>query len=384
MSGRRLDPLVIVGAVLLAVTLALTALGARTDDQDHGRTASVYDEGPGGAATLRRLLGAIGMRTITLEGDRFAPRIENARVLFMLRASELVTVQDVEAVRIYLRDGGTVVVAHDFEVFIQPLLEGFDIHLAQGASSSSTRLAGPLFAAPPAHEIQTDVGRELRFGTGWDAIGTDGRAPTVAMRTEGRGTLIVVGTLTPFLTDSLANADNARFAVALTGAALATGGTVAFDEYHHGVHPAPSLLALVERTWPGRALLFAMVVVFAYVALTGRRLGPPQPLDPRPPRSSLEYVRGFAGLVRRAGRQEIVRDRLRRELHAGLARAAGLDPATTFAQVVDRLRQGSAARADEAALLDAQLQHRLREPDLVRSVARVATLLHQLLHREGS
>jgi hypothetical protein len=84
--------------------------------------------------------------------------------------------------------------------------------------------------------------------------------------------------------------------------------------------------------------------------------------------------------VRRAGRQEIVRDRARRELHAGLARAVGLDPATSFSAVVDRMRARSAARADEAALLDVQLQHRLRERDLVRSVARVSALLRE----EGS
>jgi hypothetical protein len=197
------------------------------------------------------------------------------------------------------------------------------------------------------------------------------------MRTEGKGSLIVVGTIAPFLTDGLANADNARFAVALTAAALATGGSVAFDEYHHGVHPAANILALVQRTWLGRSLLFALVVTFAYVALTGRRLGPPQPLDPRPPRSSLEYIRGFAGLVRRAGRQEIVRDRARRELHAGLARAVGLDPATPFARVVDRIREGSAARAEEAALLDTRLQHRLREHELVRTVARVVSVLRE-------
>jgi len=200
------------------------------------------------------------------------------------------------------------------------------------------------------------------------------------MRTEGTGSLIVVGSVTPFLTESLANADNARFAVALTSAALAAGGSVAFDEYHHGAHPTPSILALVQRTWLGRSLLFVLVVAFAYVALNGRRLGPPQPLDPRPPRSSLEYVRGFAGLVRRAGRQEIVRDRARRELHAGLARAVGLDPATPFARVVDRIRETSPARADEAALLDAHLQQRLREPNLVRTVARVTSVLRE----EGS
>jgi hypothetical protein len=380
MRGRRPDPLVLAGVVLLAVTLILAALGTRSNDQDHGRTASVYDEGPGGAATLRRLIDSMGMRTTTIEGDRFDPRVQSAGVLFLLNATEFMTVQDVAAVRAYLRDGGTVVVAHDFEVFLQPLLEAFDVHLAQVATSSTTRLSGALFAATAAHEIRGDGGRELRLGTGWDALGTDGRAPTVAMRTEGTGRLIVVGTVTPFLTESLANADNARFAVALTTAALATGGSVAFDEYHHGVHPAPNILALVQRTWLGRSLLLAFVVVFVYVALTGRRLGPPQPLDPRPPRSSLEYIRGFAGLVRRAGRQEIVRDRARHELHVGLARSIGLDPATPFARVVDRVREGSAARADEAALLDAQLQHRLREHELVRTVARVVSVLRE----EGS
>ena len=378
MRRRRIDPLLVVGAVLLVLVIALTALGsAGLDDQDHGQTASVYDEGPGGAATLRRLIEAVGIGTVTLEGDRFAPRIETARVLFMLRVSELVTVQDVAAVRAYLRDGGTVIVAHDFELLLQPLLESFDVHFAQGASSARTRLTGALFAVPPAREITTIDGRELRLGSGWDPIGTDDRGPTIAMRTEGTGTLIVVGTVAPFLSDNLGTADNARFAVALVASALATGGLVAFDEYHHGVHPPPSILAVVERTWPGRALLFGMVVVFAYVALTGRRLGRPQPLDPRPPRSSLEYVRGFAGLVRRAGRQEIVRDRARRELHAGLARRQGLDPATPFADVIDHLREGSTGRADEAALLDVQLQQRLREPDLVRTVAQVVAVLRE-------
>jgi hypothetical protein len=71
---------------------------------------------------------------------------------------------------------------------------------------------------------------------------------------------------------------------------------------------------------------------------------------------------------------------LRRELHAGLARAAGLDPATELSRVIDRVRETSATRADEAAALDARLRHRLRERDLVRTVARVATLLRE----EGS
>jgi len=88
-------------------------------------------------------------------------------------------------------------------------------------------------------------------------------------------------------------------------------------------------------------------------------------------------VRGLAGLVRRAGHQEIVRDRLRRELHAGLAQRTGLDPATPLEVMVARIREGSAGRADEVTLLDALLQRRLREPELVRTVGRVATVLRE-------
>src|SRR5207248_11157413 len=161
---------------------------------------------------------------------------------------------------------------HGVEPLSVPRLETCDIRFAQGVTQRPTRLVGALFAAVPAHEIQAeDFGRELHLGTGWDAIGTDDRAPTVALRVvEGGGRLIVVGTVTPFISSGLALADNALFA---TDLALSGGGSVAFDEYDHGVHPAASLLAGVERTWPGRALLFVMVVAFAFVVLTGRRLG---------------------------------------------------------------------------------------------------------------
>ena len=71
MRRLRVDPLIIVGGVLLAFTILLIALGTRPDDQDRGPTASVYDEGLGGAATFRRLIEAVGGRTVTREGDRF-------------------------------------------------------------------------------------------------------------------------------------------------------------------------------------------------------------------------------------------------------------------------------------------------------------------------
>src|SRR5207248_9377042 len=73
--------------------------------------------------------------------------------------------------------------------------------------------------------------------------------------------------------------------------------------------PFPTRRSSDLRTWLGRALLVVAGIVFIYLLWSGRRFGPPLPADPRPPRSSLDYVRGFAGLVRRSGRDEIARDR---------------------------------------------------------------------------
>jgi hypothetical protein len=146
---------------------------------------------------------------------------------------------------------------------------------------------------------------------------------------------------------------------------VAQGGTVAFDEYHHGFHPSADVLVLMQSTWPGRALVFAVAAGFLYLVLSGRRLGPPVPLDPRPARSSLEYIRGFAGLVRRSGRGEIARRRLRRDLRGGLARALGL--ATLAA--ADR------GRAAEARAVDDALGRRLREDQLLRTVGQIERLV---------
>jgi len=124
------------------LVIALTALGARPSQEDQGLTASIYDEGDGGAATLRRLIDALGVRTVSLEGDRFQPELADERVLFMLRPSELVTVQDVAALRAYVDSGGTVVIAHDFEPLIEPLLDGFDVHFGSAATTQTFRLSG--------------------------------------------------------------------------------------------------------------------------------------------------------------------------------------------------------------------------------------------------
>ena len=223
--------------------------------------------------------------------------------------------------------------------------------------------------------ISVDRAGSLSLGPKALALATDGRTPIAAAVHEGRGTFYVVASLGPFIGAGLGQADNARVALAFARDAVASGGTVAFDEFHHGYHPSTDVLVLLQSTWPGRALVFASVAGFLYLVLSGRRLGPPVPLDPRPARSSLEFIRGFAGLVRRSGRGEIARRRLRRDLRGGLARALGLDPGMEFERVLVTLAAADRERAAEARAVDDALGRRLREDQLLRTVGQIERLV---------
>jgi hypothetical protein len=120
--------------------------------------------------------------------------------------------------------------------------------------------------------------------------------------------------------------------------------------------------------------VFAGLATFLYLVASGRRLGPAIPLDPRPPRSSLEYIRGFAGLVRRSGHGEIARRRLRRELRTNLARELGLDPETPVADIIAEIATTDRERAARARSIDEALARPLRDDVLLRTVREIGRI----------
>lgn len=370
---RRINPLYLL-ATILAIATIVFAFATVGSGPSSARTGSVYDDGPGGAAALRRYLEAMGADTTTVQGDRFAPDAA-ASVLFILGATEAITPADAEKVKTFVSAGGTAVLATEVGLLERPLLDAFDLSITGLASPGTHRLASAVFADPPARTISVDRAGSLSLGPKAIALATDGRTPIAAAVREGRGTFYVVASLGPFLAAGLAEADNARVALAMAHDAVVRGGTVAFDEYHHGAHPSTDVLVLMQSTWPGRALVFATAAGFLYLVLSGRRLGSPIPIDPRPARSSLEYIRGFAGLVRRSGRGEIARRRLRRDLRNGLARALGLDPEMPFDRILATLAAADRERAAEVRAVDDALGRRLREDQLLRTVGQIERLV---------
>jgi hypothetical protein len=372
---RRVHPLYYLAVVLFVAALVASALTADTSG-GLSRSASVYDTGPGGTAALRKYFEAMGASTVTIQGDTFAADPAEVGVLFMLGPSEAFTALDVAAVRRFVAAGGMAVLATDAGLFDGALLDAFDVHVAGALGPGRYPVGGIAFADPPAHAIALDRGVALSLGPGRIPLASDSGRTFVALAREGSGSFVVVGSVAPFLTAELGEPDNGRFALALAAQAIAGRRAVAFDEYHHGVHPTTDVLVLLTSTWPGRALVFAGVAFFLYLVASGRRLGPAIPLDPRPPRSSLEYIRGFAGLVRRSGHAEIARRRFRRELRSALARELGLDPDTPVGDVIAELAATDRDRAARARALDEALARPLRDDALLRTVREIGLVTH--------
>ena len=374
MRRVRIDPLYAVAAVLLIVVIGL-AIFVGSNAQSQGRSGSALDGTSGGAARLRALLDELGGRTVIVQGERFSPRDTGVNVLFMLGATEPVDDADAVAVRTFLQGGGTLIVATDLGLAESSVLRTYGLSLGDGAGPSRYDASSVIAATASAGQITIDRGRILTLSDRWSPVmRSDGRT-LAAMTREGSGTLILVGSLAPFINQYLGVADNGRFALSLAAAGFGAGRSIGFDEYHHGAHPSPELLAVLERTWFGRAMLLAGALIFLYLWWSGRRFGPALPADPRPPRSSLDYIRGFAGLLRRSGRDEIARERLRRDLRLGLATRYGLDPATPLDRILATAGADDPALAAEARATDAALAGRLRDNELLRTVARIESLV---------
>ena len=368
---RRMNPLYLASAALAIFTVVVLIATTVAPSSAASRSGSLSDGGPGGATALRRYLEAMGATVSVAQGDSFDATTGN--VLLMIGASEIVTEPDAARVREFVRRGGTAIVATDLGLFEGALLGLFHFSLAGIARPGALTVATGAFTNPPAREMHVDRAVTLQTPKEADVLASDGVSPVMASVREGNGLFVVIGSVWPFIGQGIGDADNARAILSLVKPGLRGG--IVFDEYHHGAHPSSDVLVLVEHTWPGRALVFVAVLTLLYLVLSGRRIGRPVPLVSRPARSSLEYVRGFAGLVRRSGRGEIARRRLRSDLHRGLARDLGLDPATPFDRIVATIGAQDRARAAEAHALDEALGRPLREEHLLRTVAQIERLI---------
>lgn len=184
--------------------------------------------------------------------------------------------------------------------------------------------------------LHSEAGSRLRRAAP-DALALFGDAdgPLVLSVPVGRGRLIAIADAQFASNRNLPRAENAVFLARVLAQAVPPGGTVLFDEYHHGdialesgttlwiALGRPAQLAFVQA-------LLALLLVMGVVTV---RFGQPVPLGRGQSRTSVEYVASLAGLYRRAKASPAALETLYRQFLRDLSARLALAPNVSLEQL---------------------------------------------------
>ena len=352
--NNRLLEIALLGAIAVALFLALIWLtrleGVAETPQSVGSTNST---GPRGAQALYRWLQKSGFHVTRVgEQDAFPPR--DADVLFMINPNGDFPEAQAGSVRNWVEDGHTLVLAMDRpladlglggDTSEHPMLRELAIGLLYTPGYSSTvPVAQPLFNNPPVSQIRMPGSFSLGLPiTGTlvlaSAQGESGsRLPLAAMLKIGNGTAYVLAGGYLMSNVGLGDEDNGAFIYNIVR--QSSGRSVAFDEVHHTTSEGGDIMALFTRNPWGWAIIYAALLLGAYVVWSARRLGPPLPEQtPDQRRPTSDYVHAVAGLFRRARKPGYAAERYLRFFKRTLSRHAELDPYLTDARFVQSLSE---------------------------------------------
>jgi hypothetical protein len=350
-------------AVALVLILVSTAPASLNDDPS-SRAA-----GKAGTLALYSWLDKLGLRVHRISGQ------------FDTGASDVVVVADPR----------TAISDADADTVMRALAGGADLVLAVSASTPATssalldrlriavdvgRPAGdavpaqPIDAADRVHHVPMAAGVSIEPAPYLTPLLVQADAITaVAETVQGGGRAYVLASAFPLSNDGLRDADSATLVLSLLE--RARGGAIAFDEYHHGESQGtPDGAAAVFESPVGLALLLGVAALLSFLAISGRRLGPPLPAgDASLVPSTATYIDAMAGLYARSrdrgGVAMRYADELKRHVAAGvgghpqdddaalLAAVARVRPEMTddIQHVLARARLLATSRPDAAALL---------------------------------
>jgi hypothetical protein len=329
--------------LLLGIAVAAILIGALRllTEQAAPPPGSSSSAQPDGALALYTWVGDVGGQTQRLDGAAIDPSVGTVVILDPPAIVEGATRDALDA---FADRGGTIVLAgNSLQWLVSARTLGVAAEPATGQSSTAT----------------TPDGLNLPFTSRYRLTSSAADAEPVLVRDDGewvglkmpyrQGNLIVIASPEPFTNAGLSDDSTARFVFRqVVSPAATTGQTVAFDEIGRSgpESTVPNLEQLVFQTPTGRAVLYAAILTFVFLVLTGRRLGPPVYLRSaaESPRTMYEHVQMLANLYRRAGQLSVVRQTLSRHYARGLARGA-MDPGHTAA-LAAALARVDAARTE--------------------------------------
>jgi uncharacterized protein DUF4350 len=327
--------MVLLGICIVAVLIGALRLASQQQQQPIGSSVSAA---PDGALAVYAWLGDIGAHPSRLTSRAIEPDVTSVVIVQPPTLPDAAAVQALNAVA---DGGGTLVLAGDS---LQWLVTARSLGVTVVAASPSQRTL-----TPDGLELPIKPGFRLRAEGAQPLLVSDDGGLVGLRRAYRAGTLIVVASAAPLTNAGLRDDPTARFVYRNIVAPL-QGQSVAFDEYQRLPETTASgpttLNQLLFQTAAGMALIYVGLLIFAYLFLTGRRLGPAlaQPSAADSQRTMYEHVQMLANLYHRAGQLNVAREAFIRHYSRLHARGAPAD--------ADALTRVAAART-EAELISA-------------------------------
>ncbi|RKQ94022.1 uncharacterized protein DUF4350 [Solirubrobacter pauli] len=286
MSSRRGTTLALLG--LLAGFIVVLVVIDRVSPAPEGPPSSSYATTPLGAAAYASLLDRAGIPVRQVRTP-IADREPREGETLVILDPDVMEPEEADAIRAWVEGGGRLVLGASSEVaWIEQLLDD-----PPRWTSADSDEHVPLV---PIADVRTVVSFDR---TGFDDLGGllpllgPPRTPLAAFAPLGAGHVTLLADTSPLTNRGLARADNAAFALSLSGDA-----PVAFLETVHGYGVSRGFGGLPTSVkW---ALLGLALTSLVALWAAGKRFGDPEDEDSDPPPPRVEYVDALAGSLARA------------------------------------------------------------------------------------
>ncbi len=214
------------------------------------------------------------------------------------------------------------------------------LDLVVNSASGAGRVEyGPLQPLPQTRgvvSLHSEAGSRLRR-TALDGLALfgDSDGPFVLSIPVGRGRLIAIADARFASNRNLPRSENAVFLAHLLAQAVPPGGTVLFDEYHHGDIALASGATIWTALGRPAQLAFtqALLALLLVAGVVAVRFGQPIPLGRGQSRTSVEYVASLAGLYRRAKASPAALETIYRQFLRDLSARLALAPTVNLEQL---------------------------------------------------
>jgi hypothetical protein len=351
---------VLVVALNLAARWLDSSLGG---DRGDDTRASSYATGPEGAAAFADLVHRNGHAVERQRGELEIESLDPADTLVVLEPAALDPSETAALLELASTGGRLVIGGSDPEAYFARLTES----PPEWASTGPDAWRGIAASLDPIALVQTrGLGSFTAVGDTRPVV-EESDATLAAVGVAQRGEIVYLADVEPVLNQSLADADNAAFALWLAGD---PERTVVFAEGVHGFGSESGLDAIPTRWKIG--LVVGGLAALVYVLARGRRLGPPVPHASPPPPAREEYVDAVAATLARTRDPAGATAELRAEVEDALTTVAGTGDRAALRAAAERI-------GIDPAVVDA-----LDEPGADASVMVVGRAFAELQRKEGA